>query len=484
MEKKQLKINFILPPAALSGGPLAILEYANRLIDKGHAVTVTTYPTCFWPDNWKGKPFPWFNFKGKVVYKKTSRLEKFLFKIIYSSILSFGGNKAQKKAVGIRDMIDHLIISSFLIGYMPECDLNIATLWTTAFASFFSKKGKPVYFMQHYEEVFLQNDLSSILNKLLVRLTYELPMYKVANSSWLQTKIQEKFNQLVPFSNNAIELSDFNIFPKKSDEDGVIRIITFSHPSMWKGFSDVVAAMEKIKKEYGDKIEWNIFGHVQESFPENNPYCPYKLHKGLPFKELAKLYAISDIAVCASWYESFPLPPMEAMACGTATVTTSDGMEDYAFDRKNALVVKPRDIDALYKSIKELIDNKELREYLATEGRKTATEYDWPKAVDNREKILLDIFDGNVGYNIFEPIGLGFKDAFGIPYEKMPKDINIKDGLIIEYNSKKYLIHNGAKRQFMDASIADSLDVETIQIDALTFERIPVGMPIVTKYDI
>ena len=48
MQNKKLKINFILPACSLTGGPLAILEYANRLIERGHEVSITTPSNLFW----------------------------------------------------------------------------------------------------------------------------------------------------------------------------------------------------------------------------------------------------------------------------------------------------------------------------------------------------------------------------------------------------------------------------------------------------
>ena len=63
-----LRINFVLPPSPkISGGPLAILEYANRFIDRGHSVTITTYPDSMWEGD---NPFPWFDFKGTIHYKR------------------------------------------------------------------------------------------------------------------------------------------------------------------------------------------------------------------------------------------------------------------------------------------------------------------------------------------------------------------------------------------------------------------------------
>ena len=115
-------------------------------------------------------------------------------------ILNIGGKNTSKPIFSINSIIEQFIISMYILEVMPECDLNIATYWASAFPVFISKKGKPVYFMQHYEEIFYNNDDKFILNKLLARLSYQLPLYKVANSSWLKRQIMEKFAQDIPFS--------------------------------------------------------------------------------------------------------------------------------------------------------------------------------------------------------------------------------------------------------------------------------------------
>jgi glycosyltransferase involved in cell wall biosynthesis len=262
-----------------------------------------------------------------------------------------------------------------LIQAMPDCDINIATFWSTALPVYLSGKGKPVYFMQHYEEVFYPPEPEFITQRLGARSSYSLPIYKIANSSWLQKLIHERFGQNIPFSNNALAIGDFNPGPKLSDNDGKIRIITYSRPEQWKGLADAVAAMEIVGKRSFKPVEWNVFGYRHSKLPPDNLFFPYKFHPKLPFHDLAALYSASDIALCPSWYESFPLPPLEAMASGTAVVTTNLGTEDYAFDGKNAVVVDSRDIEKMAAAILRLIENPALRQRLSREGRATAEHF-------------------------------------------------------------------------------------------------------------
>lgn len=474
MQNKKLKINFILPACSLTGGPLAILEYANRLIERGHEVSITTPSNLFWRGS---HPFGWFDFKGKVYYKKYGKIQRVILKTLVNYVIKFllklGGRRAEK--MQLFTLVIDFLSSLSTIARIPECDLNIATLWTTSYAAYLSNKGKPVYFMQHYEEVFYDNEPVNILKRFAVRMSYALPVYKVANSSWLQKQIEEKFGQHVPFSNNALDVKDFNPAEKQSEKDGIIRVITYSRPESWKGFQDAAAAMKIIFEKYKGRIEWNVFGALYKNIPPENELAPYKYHKGLPFKELAALYASSDIALCPSWYESFPLPPLEAMASGTATVTTSYGTEDYAFHEQNALVVKPRDIAAMTEAIERLINDSELRKKLALEGRITAERFNWDSAVEKREKILLDIYEGKTSYDVEKATRINLKDVSGIDFDFAPVDVEIEEGEILrDKKGNYYRIINCQKKIINDINLIENYkNTEMKTLDNIEISRIP-----------
>ena len=108
---RNMKINFCLPPARLAGGPLAIMEYANGLLKRGHKVTITTYPMSFWPNDWyeAGVPFPWYDFKGEYIItddrEYRSNLEK-----AKEILLDFGGDRQRKIRAGYPGEIEELAI--------------------------------------------------------------------------------------------------------------------------------------------------------------------------------------------------------------------------------------------------------------------------------------------------------------------------------------------------------------------------------------
>lgn len=501
----KLRINFVLPPSPhISGGPLAILEYANGFIERGHEVSVTSYPDSLWAGE---TPFPWFDFKGELIYKKLRGAIGARLSTLSPASVSLLGSDYNELARVILDncglpgiralvmesagdlpnhpvlgkMIDDILVWLHTMEVMPDCDLNIATMWKTVFPVYLSRKGSPVFFMQHYEEVFFPLQPAFVSERLSARLAYSLPVFKVANSSWLTSVIKERFSQDVPFSNNGLHLNEFEPRLKKSIHDGIVRILTYSRPDEWKGFGDATAVMSKVIRRYGSRVEWNVFGYLHTALPENNSFAAYTYHPKLSFTALGELYATSDIALCPSWYESFPLPPLEAMAGGTAVVTTDQGTEDYAVHEQNALVAGSRDIEAMYSALCRLIEDEELRTKLATAGRRTAEQFTWDKAIINREGILWDIHKGNSSYDVLSPAYIGLRDGKGMPFEKAPADIKFDWPVVCWYEGQLFLIHEGTRRHVLSPELIPLLlerDVEYADVDHLAMCRLPRGFPI------
>ena len=246
--------------------------------------------------------------------------------------------------------------------------------------------------------------------------------------------------------------------------------------------------MSRIRARFGARVEWNVFGYRHPTLVEDNRFAPYRYHPKLSFTELNNLYATSDIALCPSWYESFPLPPLEAMASGTAVVTTRAGTEDYAFHWENALVVGARQIGEMYEAVCSLISDKALRDRLAANGRKTAETFGWNVAVEKREKILLAIHQGQTAYDVYKPSKTGLIDESGTEFESAPLDVAVVEpGLFWHRGGALYFLDKGMKRQIEDELVIPELlrrRFGYIEIDSLSIERTPTGPPIRSVSDL
>ena len=351
-----MKINYTMFRTGLTGGVRVLLEIANGLVERGHEVTITSLGN--------ENDHKWFPLRARTNCANKSFIGK---------ALAYGAKKTLKINAYPFSEVEELERMT------PECDINIATYCFTAFSVFRSQKGVPFYHMQHYEPLLFDKPY---LQKIAEE-TYYLPLNKIANSVWLKNQMKEKYGYDVPVVNPAINHSVF--YPREVDKNtDKFRILCFGKQTRWKGFPEALEAMKIVMKKRED-VEFIAYGTKQPSY---KPDVPYKFVESPSDDELARLYSSADIMICPSWYESFPLFPLEAMACGTPVVTTPYGTEDYAFHEKNCLVVPARDPKSLSDAVLRLLGDEDLRENFKKEGPKTAKKFTWDKTVDKVEKLF------------------------------------------------------------------------------------------------
>jgi glycosyltransferase involved in cell wall biosynthesis len=97
--------------------------------------------------------------------------------------------------------------------------------------------------------------------------------------------------------------------------------------------------------------------------------------------EMPALLRSADIVVCSPWYEPFGIVPLEAMACGVPVVSTAvGGLTDTVVDGLTGLHVPPNRPKALYRTIRSLLGNPQLRSAMASAGRDRAcSRYSWDR---------------------------------------------------------------------------------------------------------
>jgi glycosyltransferase involved in cell wall biosynthesis len=96
----------------------------------------------------------------------------------------------------------------------------------------------------------------------------------------------------------------------------------------------------------------------------------------VPDHELALLYAQADVFLFASLNEGFGLPPLEALACGTAVVASAvTSMPEVLGDA--AWLVEPTDEERIFEAVRRLLAEPELRADLVLRGRQRARRFTW-----------------------------------------------------------------------------------------------------------
>lgn len=118
------------------------------------------------------------------------------------------------------------------------------------------------------------------------------------------------------------------------------------------------------------------FGNYQETAQayglEDHIVCTGQV----TIQELRLLYSYADLFVFPSLYEGFGMPVLEAMACGSPTITsTTSGLPEVAGGA--AVLVDPDDPDQLGDAIRRVLTGQQLREDLRARGLERAKQMTW-----------------------------------------------------------------------------------------------------------
>lgn len=327
-DKTKLNIVYLMVWTHVCGGSKIILEYANRIQEKGHNVTIITYDV---------KP-NWFTLNDDI------------------NFIQVPSDKDWKN-------------------YIPECDVLVATSWKCIYTAIESQKGPVVFFEQGGSHIFETDKLSkqkkdTVANRLnLVPFVYTV-------SSYAQEKLQTIYD--INSSVICIAIDNTIFYPRtpESNNDKIEITIIGSEDFKFKNIENILKAFRILEQQY-DNLHLNWISQTQ---PQKNKE-PVIINP--PQKMIGDILRKTDIYICNSEYESFGLPTLEAMTCGATVITTdTGGMRNFVIDKQNALVTNKNDINDIVEKVKILIEDKQLRQELSKKGTETASQFNWENSVN------------------------------------------------------------------------------------------------------
>lgn len=216
--------------------------------------------------------------------------------------------------------------------------------------------------------------------------------FNVAPSNYL-LKNFEQFNFpnliLIP---NSIEIENYSFKQRKNESTPKL---------LW---------VRSIDATYNPEMALEVQHNLKAKFPEAKLTMvgPYKGISEQNFNVIIKKYN-SDVTVTgklskADWhklsenfnifintthFDNTPVSLIEALALGLPVVSTNVGGIPYLVkNRETAILVDDSDTQAMVDAVVELIENPELAQNLAINGRKLAEQFDW-QIVKNRWKEIL-----------------------------------------------------------------------------------------------
>lgn len=352
---KPLRINIVLPfPATRPGGGVKIMyEYANRLQERGHQVTVL-----------HSLRRPYKKMRSPLWWKK----------LTYSL-----RGAARPKWFPLHKDVRSLIVTEITDSYVPDGDVVMSTWWEMTYmvSRLNESKGKKFNLVQDYE--------TWKGNPELVHESYKLPVHHLVISKWLQELVARHSGKLPVHIPNAIDTARFRLINPIDARKADSVIMLYSKEER-KGSGFGIEALVELKKLV-PTLTATLFGVFSK--PNLPDWIQYVQKPG----NLPLLYNAHAIFFSPSLGEGWALPPAEAMASGCAVVCTDiGGHHDYAIDEKTALLVQPKNISEMVSQLHQLIIHEERRIELAKSAHTYITEsFSWESSVNKLERSFYEL---------------------------------------------------------------------------------------------
>ncbi|MDH7506306.1 MAG: glycosyltransferase family 4 protein [Candidatus Thermoplasmatota archaeon] len=249
------------------------------------------------------------------------------------------------------------------------------------------------YFNQEYK-------IHTVIRKIFYR-TFCAPIEKLALSKipyiivlcpQIENIIQKFTKSKISIIPNGIDLGyiqKINSYEKKDYP----AIFFLGYLTKGKGVEDLIKAIQLVKIKF-DNVKLYIGGIGPHMTKLQKLVQDLNLKENVTFlglldgKEKFAYMKAMDIFVLPSYWESFPVVLLEAMACGKPIITTDVGGNPYAvINGTNGFLVKPGDCYELSEKIIKLLNDKDLIKKMGEESLKRADDFDWSIIVKQTREV-------------------------------------------------------------------------------------------------
>jgi GT2 family glycosyltransferase len=328
----KLRVAYVTEGTGIGGGHRDVFEHLNRLLDRGHDVSLYTL----------GEPPEWFPLRAPV--------RSFEF---------------------YDELVDELSTLDAI---------KVATWWNTAAPVWRASvlRGLPVYFVQDIETSYYPDDPRS---RNAVIDSYRPEFRYMTISGWNRERLRELglHAELIP---PGIDLDTFRRLPDSERRTDMVLALGRANPL--KNLALTIAAWRALA---APRPELCLFGIE----PELATDAGMRYVQSPSDEQVNELFNAATVFVQTSRHEGFALPPLEAMASGCSVVCTdAHGNRDFCCDGENCLMPAP-DSDSVRAALARLLGDPGLRGRLAAAGAATAQRYAWERRIDALEAFLSEI---------------------------------------------------------------------------------------------
>lgn len=333
-ERGKLRVAYVTEGTGIGGGHRDIFEHLNRLLDRGHEVSLYTL----------GEAPDWFDLRAPVH--------------------SF-------------EYYDELVQE------LSQLDaIKVATWWNTASPVWYASvlQGIPAYFVQDIETSYYPDDERT---RHAVIDSYRPEFRYMTISSWNRERLRELGldAELIP---PGIDLETFRPLADVGRREDMVLALGRSNPL--KNLPLTIDAWRTLGERAGrtGKPELCLFGIEPELAGEER----MRYVEAPSDEQVNELFNQATVFIQTSTHEGFALPPLEAMATGGAVVCTdAHGNRDFCVDGENCLMPDATP-EAVGAALARLFDDAALRERLGRAGVQTAKDFAWDRRIDALEEFF------------------------------------------------------------------------------------------------
>jgi glycosyltransferase involved in cell wall biosynthesis len=267
------------------------------------------------------------------------------------------------------DDLPHLHVISLDEARDRRFDIAVATWWETAFSLFNVPARRYAYFVQSLEDRFYEPDNAERLG---AALTLDLPVAFITEARWIRRTLADlRPGAPCHLVRNGIDKDVFVspdvIAPNLHDP---LRILIEGDPTVWfKGVPEAALAATAVREPRQVTV---VTGQ-----PDALGVNVDRVVTHVPHREMAGLYADTDVVLKLSRVEGMFGPPLEGFHMGATCVTTEvTGSDEYIEHGRNALLVDWDDRTGTTRQLELLARDRRLLHELRCNALATAR--GWP----------------------------------------------------------------------------------------------------------
>ena len=318
------------------------------------------------------------------------------------------GDEAPMPRVRVHDHLDEFVdgVEAWRISRSIDYDLIHAHYWLSGVAALTLKTRWSVPVLQMFHTLGrLKNRVARSAAELepAVRLEEETRIVSAADRI-VAANVVERAELLRDYAAHASRIAtipcgvDTDLFTpgdgaearRRLDLDGRPLLLWVGRIAPIKGLDTLLDAVARLSESGQDMRLLVVGGDTDERTSGHETSLRQRIERlGLgdsvrflgpqPQGVLPLYYAASDVTVLPSYYESFGMVALEAMACGSPVIASRvGGLVTTVRDGVTGFLVPDGDVEALAERIETLVGDPELRWRLGREGVRWAAQHRWP----------------------------------------------------------------------------------------------------------